>query len=530
MLILCPQLLAMEPEKPPRLKMDPSARAQSWSKSGSRSWKDGLLASPRPGSPRSKELIGHGCFILTLPFELLVQIIFCLLDKISLDTADNHDVLRLRNVHNAAFSFRSSCKAINALMLEGIHLYYLSNLTKYTRPEKIQLAQSCYTLAKESDFRKIKMARKNYFQSLAFILTSILHESDSEDLFAKDLFLQKLVSNEFLSIDNNSLRFKLITDEDQNLIEDNNLEIEDENKGDLTEKNDHDDEEDFTQDALASESNLKFIEILLELKLSTDNLITFDIIFETVLSASKNEELLEYLIDLDWSDDSSIENYISTKLMLKSLRGKFKAFKAVVDESRHDLFIESPKGFNAIIWAMIGERTELLSYAFANLQNEVFFAPNTQNKNIFHFAALYGNPKILTYLFDKLTLSDNFTSILNLKNNDNRTPLFLAIMNGQEANALLLLRNGADIKLLSTFPIYEGKSEMLKQIIENIDVLNKIAAELSQCKKELKDLSKEDIIACCKKSHAFKDSCFQRLKFFGTTFIALVIYGLACLN
>jgi hypothetical protein len=317
-------------------------------------------------------------------------------------------------------------------------------------------------------------------------LTSILRERNCEHLLAKNYFLQKLITAHLVSIDHNAIQFSLSGNDDD---------------------------------------NRELVCILLELKSDEDNLVTVNSIFQNVLDSPNNKETLQFLVNLE---DLIPNAYISSTLMQNAFNGDLEAFKVAVEHNVTDAYIESDSRFTAIIWAIIGGNTELLEYIFSNLPLDHLTQSNAINQNLLHYGARYASPDTLKYLlaeFRSLGVMPRSVAI-NLRNNDNRTPLSMAIQSDSEDKTLILLNNNADLRIImeGDFRSYNGNSILLKQLIQNKKIIHKIAQELFNSTQN-QDFTAEIIIACCKKCEKEQNKLFGVICVLGTALGCLMVYA-----
>jgi len=450
-------------------------------------------------SPMNKE-----CALLSFPDEIVLLIIYQMLKEINFDIPDPDDIndlLHSKEIHKTVLPFLQTCSTIKNLIPEGICTFYLIKLDQYLRSQKIQLAQDSYSC--------------NHLKSVSYILTSLLRESDCDELLSKNIFLQRLVSGKLISIKNNCICFKLSDNEDENL----NL---------LT-------------------------KILLVLESLKDQFISINTIFETTLSSPHNQKTLNYLVNLeglipnkdiehiyssyedelydeeliDNLNELAINDYITTQLMIDCFNGNIDAFSYASDNNPQELYTETQRNFNAIIWAIIGGKPELLEYIFTKISLDILAIPNSLNQNLVHYATLYGSAETLEYIMSQFRKLDFYDSIINLENNNHQSPLSLAISGGFEDKTLILINSSASIELLnvSTLPTYEGESEMLKGLIENKDILRAVSKKLNINNPD-QDLSIEDIISCCRQCKKSRTRLVYRIFFALGSVLTIAAYGL----
>jgi len=421
-------------------------------------------------SPRNS--MNANCLLLQLPDELLLIIIMYILEPVNLDQFIENDPIHLKEVYHSVKSFGLSCFIISRLIDEAILNFYLERLKGSDRFTKIELANNSYNHSP---------------LSLGFCLTSILDESHSGNLFNTYNHLKKFISKNLLSIDQNSLNFTLSQDDDE---------------------------------------NLNLIIILLHLKSFDDNLVTDDSILHNVLLSPNNKQILNELINNHLSNIVP-NSYMSTDLMKAAFNGETEIFASEIEIDNNSINAQNDNHFTAIIWGFIGGHTELLDYIFNLAPLEQLMEPNQLGQNLLHFVVLYADLKTLQYLLSKLStlnISESI-SLINKLDNDNRSPLSLAIQYGNEGKTLVLLNHKAD--LASIIPCnlnpHIKNSKMLKKLIKSEPRRHKIAQELYNLNHQT--LTSEDIINCCKNVKQDQNKRFTYISVLAAGGGGFVIYG-----
>jgi len=455
-------------------------------------------------SPRSSD--NTTCPLLKFPDEVLLMIIYQLINiNIEEPKPDqSEDFIDSVKVYKIIAPLMLSCHTIANLIPEAICTFYLIKLDHYLRPQKIQWAQSSYD---SNDLKTVK-----------YLLTSMLREAQSERLLDNHYFLEKLLSQKSISFKNNLMSFELTDDENENLR--------------------------------------LLTDILLTFASLNDDFLTLNTIFGIVLSNPYNKKILNYLVSLngvvpndDLSDSSNeyekekeseayndfklidshkplINRYMSTQLMRSAFDGTTKAIEDANLQNPDELFVSTRYGFNAIVWAIIGENYELLDSIFANIGIDHLTSPINFNQNLIHFATLYASAEALEYLLLKLKLYQSHEEMIDVENNDEQSPLCLAINNGFEEKVLVLLKHGASVELLkpSKLSNVADKPEMLKELIESQEYLHKLSREL---KNEGADkLTRDAIIKCCIKARKVKTRLLHSMIFGAASVASLLLYAI----
>lgn len=393
------------------------------------------------------------------------------------------DILNLNKIYTKSIlPLKLTCKAIKQLVPTARLQHCLNKLSRVSRADKIKLAHHSY--------------ENKHLNSFGLIITSICKEEKSEILSLDEGKTESLsdlnkivlmfVSNNALSIDENkTFEFKLSENETD---------------------------------------NLKLTSILIDLHSSEDQLITIDRIFQAIMINPNARNVLKCLINcLKNLDNLPKNDYITTRLMIDSFNGDLENFMSSIENSE-EIYAETNRGFNAILWAIFGGDRDLLEFIFSRIPLDRLIKKNNANQNLCHFCALYATSETLEYVLKKLSSlkKEDLLSHINLLDNSQQTPLSYSIRTSSEPKVLLFIKFGAAIeplKNLDLTPYNPSTSEMLNELISNKLLSPQIAQEFQKrLNTESELITPELIIKCCKKC---KDAKGRK-----TTTMAVLFIGL----